>query len=209
MTEQEKMLNGMIYDPNDKELATMRRYAHKLCSRYNRLDEDDEKRAEILDMLVPQHNGVYLQGPIFFDYGEFISFGKNCYANFNFTVLDCAPVTIGDDVYFGPNVSIVPPMHPFLPQERNQYQREDGVMTDREYAKPVTVGSNCWIASNVVICGGVTVGEGSVIGAGSVVTKDIPNGVLAAGNPCRVIRQITEQDSVYLKKQLWEKNCAQ
>lgn len=205
MTEQEKMLNGMIYDPNDKELATMRKYAHKLCSRYNRLDEDDEKRAEILDMLVPQHNGVYLQGPIFFDYGEFISFGKNCYANFNFTVLDCAPVTIGDDVYFGPNVSIVPPMHPFLPQERNQYQREDGVMTDREYAKPVTIGSNCWIASNVVICGGVTVGEGSVIGAGSVVTKDIPSGVLAAGNPCRVIRQITEQDSVYLKKQLWEK----
>lgn len=205
MTEQEKMLNGMIYDPNDKELATMRKYAHKLCSHYNRLDEDDEKRAEILDMLVPQHNGVYLQGPIFFDYGEFISFGKNCYANFNFTVLDCAPVTIGDNVYFGPNVSIVPPMHPFLPQERNQYQREDGVMTDREYAKPVTVGSNCWIASNVVICGGVTVGEGSVIGAGSVVTKDIPNGVLAAGNPCKVLRKITEQDSVYLKKQLWEK----
>ena len=203
MTEQEKMIAGKIYDPNESELQTMRTYAHKMCNRYNKLDEDDEQRKEILDMLIDQNNGVYLQGPIYFDYGEFTTFGKNCYANFNFTVLDCAPVTIGDNVYFGPNVTIATPMHPLLAKERNMFKREDGVMTDYEYAKPITIKSDCWIASNVVICGGVTIGQGTVIGAGSVVTRDIPDGVLAAGNPCKVIRKLTEQDSIKLKKQLW------
>ena len=112
MTEQEKMLAGKIYDPSDGELATMRTYAHKMCTRYNKLDEDDPARKELLEMLLNNPNGVYLQGPIFFDYGEFTSFGKNCYANFNFTVLDCAPVTIGDNVFFGPNVTIAAPIHP-------------------------------------------------------------------------------------------------
>lgn len=203
MTEQEKMIAGKIYDPNDDELLTMRAYAHKTCNRYNKLDEDDDKRQEILDMLIPENNGAYLQGPIYFDYGEFTTFGKGCYANFNFTVLDCAPVTIGDSVFFGPNVTIATPVHPLLAAERNMYKRADGVMTDNEYAKPITIKSNCWIASNVVICGGVTIGEGCVIGAGSVVTRDIPAGVFAAGNPCKVIRKLTEQDSIKLKKELW------
>lgn len=203
MTEMEKSLSGKIYDPNDDELKTMRAYAHKMCNRYNKLDEDDSKRKELLDMLIPKNNGAYLQGPIYFDYGEFTAFGKNCYANFNFTVLDCAPVTIGDNVFFGPNVSIVPPVHPLLAEERNMFTRDDGVLTDLEYAKPITVKSNCWIASNVVICGGVTIGEGCVIGAGSVVTRDIPDGCFAAGNPCRVMRKLTKQDSVKLKKELW------
>lgn len=203
MTELEKMIAGKIYDPNDSELLTMRTYAHKMCNRYNRTDEDDPTRTETLEMLLNNPNGVYLQGPIFFDYGEFTTFGKSCYANFNFTVLDCAPVKIGDNVFFGPNVTIATPMHPLLADERNMYARSDGVLTDKEYAKPITIKSNCWIASNVVICGGVTIGEGSVIGAGSVVTRDIPDGVLAAGNPCKVIRKLTEQDSIKLKKNLW------
>ncbi len=203
MTEQEKMLAGKIYDPSDGELATMRTYAHKMCTRYNKLDEDDPARKELLEMLLNNPNGVYLQGPIFFDYGEFTSFGKNCYANFNFTVLDCAPVTIGDNVFFGPNVTIAAPIHPLLAEERNMYAKPDGTLTDNEYAKPITVKSNCWIAGNVVICGGVTVGEGCVIGAGSVVTRDIPDGVFATGNPCKVIRKLTEQDSIKLKKDLY------
>ena len=203
MTEQEKSLSSKIYDPNDDELLTMRTYAHKMCNRYNKLDEDDEQRKEVLDMLVPKNNGAYLQGPIYFDYGEFTTFGKKCYANFNFTVLDCAPVTIGDNVFFGPNVTIAAPIHPLLPNERNMFKRDDGVWTNLEYAKPVTVKSDCWIASNVVICGGVTIGQGCVIGAGSVVTRDIPDGVFAAGNPCRVIRKLTEADSIKLKKELW------
>lgn len=205
MTEKEKMIAGMIYDPSDDELQNLRTAAHNLCNAYNSLNEDDPTREEILTKLVPNGNGVYLQGPIYFDYGVFTTFGKNCYANFNLTVLDCCPVTIGDNVFIGTGVSLVTPVHPLLPAERNMYPNARGVMTDKEYAKPITVGSNCWIASNVTICGGVTVGDGTVIGAGSVVTRDVPSGVFAAGNPCRVIRKLTKEDSIYLKPQLWEK----
>ena len=204
MTEKEKMLAGMIYDPADKELQHMRTSAHKLCNAYNKLDENSARRGTILRRLLPHGNGVYLQGPIYFDYGHFTTFGKNCYANFNLTVLDCCPVTIGDNVFIGSGVSIVTPVHPLLPTERNMYTNEKGVLTDKEYAKPIVIGSNCWIASNVTVCGGVTIGEGCVIGAGSVVTRDIPDGVFAAGNPCKVIRKLTEADSIYLKKNLWE-----
>ena len=196
MTEKEKMLAGKIYDPSDEELATLRTKAHNLSQDYNKTYETEEdRRKEILDELIPNRKeGVYLQGPIQFDYGVFTTIGENTYANFNLTVLDCAPVTIGDNVFFGPNVSILTPVHPIRYEERNQYRKEDGQMTDREYAKPITIGSNCWLAGNVTICGGITIGEGSVIGAGSVVTRDIPSGVVAAGVPCRVIRDITDED---------------
>ena len=204
MTEKEKMLAGMIYDPADNELLHMRTCAHKLCNAYNKLDVDSRRRGKILSKLLPHGNGVYLQGPIYFDYGHFTTFGTGCYANFNLTVLDCCPVTIGDNVFIGTNVSIVTPVHPLLADERNMYMSDKGVMTDMEYAKPIAIGSNCWIASNVTVCGGVTIGEGCVIGAGSVVTRDIPAGSFAAGNPCRVIRKLSEADSIYLKKNLWE-----
>ena len=205
MTEKEKMLAGKIYDPNDKELAKLRSTAHILSQKYNATNElQAKKRERILQKLLPNSGeGTYLQGPIFFDYGLFTSFGKNCYANFHFTVLDCCPVTVGDNVFFGPNCSLMTPVHPFLPEERNLYEREDGVWTEREYAKPIVIESDCWIASNVTVCGGVTIGRGSVIGAGSVVTWDIPAGVIAVGNPCRVVRKITEADSIKLKKELW------
>ena len=203
------MLAGMIYDPSDEELQRLRTAAHKLCNAYNKLDEDDDKRNEILDKLLPNGNGVYLQGPVYFDYGLFTTFGKRCYANFNLTVLDCCPVTIGDDVFIGTGVSIVTPVHPLLPAERNMCAKANGVLTDKEYAKPITIGSNCWIASNVTICGGVTIGDGCVIGAGSVVTRDVPSGVFAAGNPCKVIRKLTKEDSIYLKPQLWDKKTSE
>jgi maltose O-acetyltransferase len=105
-------------------------------------------------------------------------------------------VTIGDNVFFGPNVSLLTPVHPLRFQDRNQYQNEKGMMTDKEYAKPIVIGSNCWIAGNVTVCGGVKIGQGSVIGAGSVVTRDIPDNVIAAGVPCRVIREITAEDDL-------------
>lgn len=205
MTELEKMIAGLIYDPADGELLHLRTTAHKLCNAYNKLDEDEStRRGAIISQLIPNNNGAYLQGPIYFDYGKFTTFGTNCYANFNLTVLDCCPVTIGDNVFIGTGVSLVTPVHPLLHSERNMYVNDKGVLTDKEYAKPIVIGSNCWIASNVTVCGGVTIGEGSVIGAGSVVTRDIPGGVFAAGNPCKVIRKLTEQDSVYLKPHLWE-----
>jgi maltose O-acetyltransferase len=197
MSEKEKMLNGKIYDPSDAELLKLREQAHRLSKEYNDTLETDEKRGEILDKLIPNSGeNVYLQGPVQFDYGCFTTIGCNTYANFNFTCLDCCPVTIGDNVFFGPNVSLLTPVHPLRFQDRNQYRNEKGMMTDKEYAKPIVIGSNCWIAGNVTVCGGVKIGQGSVIGAGSVVTRDIPSNVIAAGVPCRVIREITAEDDL-------------
>ncbi len=202
--EKEKMLAGKLYDASDKQLAQERARAHRLCREYNALDEtEEEARSAILADLLRLGEGSYLQGPIQFDYGTNISMGTRCYANFNFTVLDTCPVTIGDNVFFGPNCTLATPMHPFLPEERNLRAHEDGTLYDLEYGKPITIGSNCWFGANVVVCGGMHIGEGCVIGAGSVVTRDIPPHSLAAGNPCRVIRAITEADSVYLKKELF------
>ena len=204
MSEKEKMLAGKIYDPTDEELTMLRTKAHRLSQHYNTLFEDDNLRNTIIDELIPNKGeGLYLQGPIYFDYGIFTSFGKNCYANFNFTVLDVCPVNIGSNVFFGPNCSLMTPMHPLRWQERNIKFKDDKKAYDDEYAKPISIGDNCWIAANVVITGGVTIGEGCVIGAGSVVTKDIPANSLAAGNPCKVIREINEKDSIKYKKELF------
>lgn len=190
------MLAGELYDPTADGLAESRSRAHELCARYNATSEKDETaRAEILRELLPNAGeGAYVQGPFFCDYGEYITTGKNFFANFNFTVLDCCPVTIGDDVFVGPNVSLLTPVHPLGWRERNIRKKPDGTLFDYEYAKPITIGRNCWIAGNVTVIGGVTIGEGCVIGAGSVVTRDIPPNSLAVGNPCRVVRKIAEND---------------
>ncbi len=191
-TEKEKMLKGEPYDPTDKELADRRILAHKLSYEYNTTPETDlEKREEILNQLMPDHGkGTFLQYPIQFDYGCFISVGEKFYAIFKFTVLDSCPVTIGYNVYIGPNVNIVTALHYLDPVPRRMLYRDDGSPYDIEFGKPITIGNDCWIASNVVICAGVTIGDNCVIGAGSVVTRDIPSNTLAAGNPCRVIREL-------------------
>ncbi len=205
MTETEKMLAGKIYDPSDIALLERREWAHAFCRRYNGTDETDiKKRRKILDKLLPNRGeGAYLQGPVFFDYGIYFKTGKNFYANFNLTVLDCCSVTVGDNVFIGPNCSLVTPVHPLRWQDRNVRFKEDGTLFDHEYAKPIEIGSNCWLASNVTVCGGVKIGSGCVIGAGSVVTREIPENSFAAGNPCRVIRKITEEDAIELKKELY------
>lgn len=205
MTETEKMLAGKIYDASDSYLADRRIVAHRLSKQYNDTFEDEtEKRTAILKKLIPNlGEDTYLQGPIQFDYGLYTTFGTRCYANFNFVVLDTCPITIGNNVFFGPNCTLATPLHPYLPEERNLREKEDGTLYTLEYGAPIHIGDNCWLAANVTVCGGVTIGAGCIIGAGSVVTRDIPAGSLAAGNPCRVIRPITEQDSIYLKKQLF------
>ena len=138
-------------------------------------------------------------GPVFFDYGCHTTIGERVFMNFNFTCLDCAPVAIGDDVLFGPNVSLLPPMHPIRWQDRNVRQAEDGSYYDYEYGRPITIGSNCWFGGNVTVLGGVTIGDGCGIGAGAVGTKDIPANCVAVGNPAHVIRQITDADAAALQ----------
>ena len=135
-------------------------------------------------------------GPIRFHYGCHTTIGHHCFMNFNFTVQDDAKVSIGNHCSFGPNVTIVTPLHPMLPDERRGLLCDDGIERFLCYAKPVAIGSDCWFGANVVVCPGVTVGEGCVIGAGSVVTKDIPPYSFAAGVPARVIRPITEKDTI-------------
>lgn len=203
MTEKEKMLNGKIYDPSDTELTNLRQKAHRLSAEYNNLLETDNRRTEILKEMGIKGESFYFQGPVQFDYGCFTTIGTGTFANFNFTCLDCCPVTIGDNVFIGPNVSLLTPIHPLRRQDRNMYQKPDGTFTDKEYAKPITIGNNCWIAGNVTICGGVTVGEGCVIAAGSVVTRDIPPNSLAAGVPCKVIREISESDALACHPELF------
>ena len=198
MTEKEKMIAGELYDPSDEELTSLRIRARKLARRYNQTDEDEpDKQQELLRALLPNTAAIPgLQAPVYFDYGCNTTFGQCSGANFNLTCLDVCPVTIGDNVLIGPNVTLATPMHPLLPEERNDRQRADGSFYNLEYAKPIVIEKDCWLASNVIVCGGVTIGEGSVIGAGSVVTRDIPPHSLAAGNPCRVIREITAKDSM-------------
>ena len=196
MTEREKMLAGMLYDPSDPELGALLVKARKLARKYNRIDEDEtQEREKVLRELLPNTPFLpSLQAPVFFDYGCNTSFGEFSNANFNFTCLDVCRVHIGSNVFMGPNVTLATPMHPLLPEERNVRQRPDGSFYNLEYAKPITIEDNCWLASNVTVCGGVTIGKGCVIGAGSVVTRSIPAHSLAAGNPCRVIRTLTEED---------------
>ena len=197
MTEREKMFAGKIYDPFTEGMPDQRTRAHQLCAQYNSTTEVDEaKRKEILDELLPHRGeGVYLQGPVYFDFGIHTVMGKGSYANFNFTVLDEGLVTIGESVFIGPNVSLLTPIHPLCYQDRNAFFNEKtGAVTNLERAGAITIGDNCWLGGSVTVCAGVTIGSGSVIGAGSVVTRDIPPNSLAVGNPCRVIRQINEAD---------------
>lgn len=196
MTEREKMLSGMLYDTSDPELNAMRIKARKLSRRYNQTDEDEnEKQVAILEELLPKSAHLpSLQAPVQFDYGCNTSFGRFCYVNFNFICLDVCPIHIGDNVMIGPNCTLATPMHPLLPEDRNVRQRLDGSLYNLEYAKPIIIERNCWLAANIVVCGGVTIGEGSVIGAGSVVTRNIPSHSFAAGNPCHVIRELSEDD---------------
>lgn len=198
MREEEKIFAGKLFCPGDPELKELKRKAHKLSQDYNRLYEDETAaRQEILSELLGEiGEGTFLQGPITFHYGCHTKIGHHVFINFNFTVQDDALVEIGDHCDFGPNVTIVTPCHPMLPDEREKFPDEDGVEKRLCWAKPVKIGSHSWFGANVVICPGVTIGEGCVIGAGSVVTRDIPPMSFAAGNPCRVIRPITEEDSL-------------
>ncbi len=201
MREEEKILSGILFNPGDPELKALKLRSHRLSAEYSRSDEaETEYRSRLLRQLLAAFGeGSFLQGPVFFHYGCHTRIGKRCFFNYNLTIQDDAPVTIGDDNNFGPNLTIVTPLHPMLPDERKQMLDGNGCPKRFCYAKPVRIGNDCWFGANVVVCPGVTIGDGCVIGAGSVVTRDVPPLSFAAGNPCRVIRPITEADSMNRK----------
>ena len=204
MRAEERIEKGILFCPGDPELKAIKLRSHNLSSEYNRTFEDEtEKRAAILrDLFAEFGTGSFIQGPIFIHYGKHTRIGKRFFGNFNLTIQDDARVTIGDDCNFGPGCAIVTPVHPMLPDERRLVYYPDGTPIRMCYAKPVTIGNDCWFGANVVVCPGVTVGDGCVIGAGSIVTRDIPSGSFAAGNPCRVIRTLSEEDSMKYKPEV-------
>ena len=188
LTEKDKMLANMLYDANyDEALAAERDHAKELCWRYNQLRPSDaEARAKVLHQLLGRIADTLTVEPSFWcDYGYNIEVGHNFYANHNLVILDAAKVTFGDNVFIAPNCGFYTSGHPIDAARRNK---------GLEYAYPITIGSDVWIGAGVQVMPGVTIGSNVVIGGGSVVVKDIPSNSVAVGNPCHVIRQITEAD---------------
>ena len=196
MTEEERIFAGRLFDARSKELRDLKHTAHVLCQKFNALDEYDENRLPIIKEFIGRiGENYYFQGPIQFNYGCHTFIGKNFFANFNTTIMDDGRIFIGDNVMFGPNVSLMATSHPLIPKERTAMLYEDGHVSMSEYAEEIHIGNNVWLACNVVVLGGVHIGDNAVIGAGSVVTKDVPADFLAFGNPCKPVRLITEKDS--------------
>lgn len=185
MTEKERMLSGKLYKADDPELRAGDMRKWKLTQRLNQTTDVEEARAIYRELLGSIGEGFWIQPPFYCDYGSNIYIGDHFYANYGCVILDPAEVTIGDHVFLAPRVSIYTATHPIDAEVRN---------AELEYAPPIRIGSSVWIGGNAVICPGVTIGDNVVIGAGSVVTHDIPSGVVAAGNPCKVLRNITSAD---------------
>lgn len=188
-TEKDKMLAGKIYDANyDQELVAARVDAKELCYDFNhaRPSEEAKRQGIIRQLLGKTGNQFEITGPFYCDYGFNIEIGENFYANHNLVILDGAKVTFGDNVFVAPDCGFYTAGHPLDADRRNK---------GLEYAKPITVGNNVWFGGGVKVMPGVTIGDGAVIGGGSVVTKDIPANMIAVGNPCKPIREITEADA--------------
>ena len=182
-TEREKMLAGELYDALDAELIAAREHARSLCHALNATKESelDERRWILKDLFGTGGDTVWMQPPFYCDYGSNIHLGSRVFFNFNCTVLDVCEVRIGDYTLFGPCVQILTPLHPLNADLRRT----------QEYGKPIEIGADVWVGGEAPILAGVHIGSRTIIGAGSVVTRDVPEGVLAAGNPCRVIRDVS------------------
>lgn len=185
MTMKERRDAGLAYQ-SDASVMEEQAVSRRILQKLNFMDRSDfEGIAAVVKELLGKSEGAFINPPFYCDYGKNIEVGKNFFANYNCTILDVAKVKIGDNCQMAPNVAIYTAGHPIHPATRNSLY---------EYGKPVTIGDNVWIGGNTVICPGVQVGNNVVIGAGSVVTKDLPDWCIAAGNPCRVIRKITDAD---------------
>ena len=191
MTQYERMCKGLIYDTCDKEIAELQRpYKEKLWE-FNRLGPSDveKKTAYMKETFAECGEKCFIESPFYASWGgSHVHFGSGIYANFNLTLIDDGHIYVGDRVLFGPNVTVATSNHPLNARLRRQ---------EMQYNRDVRIGENVWIGSGVIILPGVTIGKNSVIGAGSVVSRDIPENSLAMGNPCRVVREIGERDSVF------------
>ena len=184
-SEKEKMLGGELYNPLDPQLAADRRRARLLLKQLNDTSDDQQdERARLIKELIPTIGSeIWIEPPFYCDYGSNITLGDKVFFNFDCVILDVAPVRIGSGVLFGPAVQIYAATHPLSAAERR---------LGLEFGTSITIGDHVWVGGGAILCPGVEIGAGTVIGAGSVVTKPIPAGVLALGNPCRVIRELGE-----------------
>ena len=191
---EELLHTGAIYDPNDPEVFAFQRICMEKLYEYNLLrpSQQDQRDAMLKEMFAEIGEGCYIEPPLHSNMGgHHVHFGKNVYANYNLTLVDDTHIYVGDCTMFGPNVTIATAGHPIDPT-----LRERGL----QYNMPVRIGRNCWLGAGVIVMPGVTIGDNTVIGAGSVVTKDIPSGGVAVGNPCRVLRQVGEHDREFYYK---------
>ena len=194
MSEWDKLHTGEIYNPGDPEIYAVQQVWQEKLYDFNRTRPSElEKRTQMLkDMFAEIGEGCYIEPPLHANFGgKFVHFGKWIYANYNLTLVDDTHIYVGDDTMFGPNVTIATAGHPIAPELRGR---------GLQFNMPVRIGKRCWLGAGVIVMPGVTIGDDTVIGAGSVVTKDIPSGVLAFGNPCRVVREIGEHDREYYYK---------
>ena len=191
---EELLHTGAIYDPNDPEVFAFQRICMEKLYEYNLLrpSQQDQRDAMLKEMFAEIGEGCYIEPPLHSNMGgHHVHFGKNIYANYNLTLVDDTHIYVGDCTMFGPNVTIATAGHPIDPTLRQR---------GLQYNMPVHIGKNCWLGAGVIVMPGVTIGDNTVIGAGSVVTKDIPSGVVAVGNPCRVLRQVGEHDREFYYK---------
>jgi len=194
MNQKERMLSGKLYISQGEDLRREYKRAKKLTRLFNQTTEEEiEKRIQILkELFASTGESIYIEPPFHCDYGCQTSIGDKFFANYNCIIIDVCEVKIGRNVLFGPGVNIYTAAHPIDASVRN---------SGLEYGKPVTIGDSVWVGGNTVINPGVTIGSNVVIGSGSVVTRDIPDEVIAVGNPCRVLRKITEEDRMYWQEQ--------
>lgn len=200
MTQKEKMLSGALYMAQDSELIQDSKRARRLTRLFNQTGEDafDQRIAYLKALFASTGENIWIEPTFHCDYGCHITIGENFFANYDCIIIDTCPVTIGRNVFFGPRVCIYTATHPIDAKVR---------ATGLEYGKPVAIGDDVWVGGNTVVNPGVTVGSNVVIGSGSVVTKNVPGGVIAAGNPCKVLRPITDEDRAYwhAKQQTYRK----
>ena len=200
-TDREKMTSGELYFCSDESILAEQEKCLDMLYDYNQTrPTEGKKRAELLKtMLAECGENVYIEPPFHSNWGgKHCHFGKNVYANFNLTCVDDSHIYVGEYTMLGPNVVLSSAGHPILPELREKIY---------QYNMPIHIGRNCWLGAGVIVMPGITIGDGSVIGAGSIVTKDIPAGVVAVGNPCRVLREINDHDREYYfkdKKIIWE-----